>query len=99
MTAWMRETSVLPFSGRINPVHLVAGAVAPLVYGYTARATNPEEMENPIRTEVPLLIANTYSAGRAVYLPCDVDRFYFRSRFTVPALGAYEVVVVESAAV
>jgi hypothetical protein len=37
-------------------------------------------MRNPIRTAVPLLIANTYSAGKAVYLPCDVDRFYFRSR-------------------
>ena len=80
MTAWMRETSVLPFSGRINPVRVVGGAAVPLVYGYTARAVDPEEMRNPIRTAVPLLIANTYSAGKAVYLPCDVDRFYFRSR-------------------
>ena len=80
MTAWMRQTSVLPFSGRIAPVRLVGGAAAPLVYGYTARAANPEEMENPIRTEVPLLIANTFSAGKAVYVPCDLDRFYFRSR-------------------
>jgi hypothetical protein len=80
MTAWMRQTSVLPFSGRINPVRLVGGAAAPLVYGYTARSVNPEEMENPIRTDVPLLIANTFSAGKAVYLPCDLDRFYFVSR-------------------
>jgi len=80
MTAWMRQTSVLPFSGRINPVRLVGGAAAPLVYGYTARAANPEEMENPVRTDVPLLIANTFSAGKAVYLPCDLDRFYFVSR-------------------
>jgi hypothetical protein len=80
MTAWMRDTSVLPFSGRITPVRLAGGAVAPLVYGYTARAVDPEEMQNPIRTAVPMLIANTFSAGKAVYLPCDVDRFYFRSR-------------------
>jgi hypothetical protein len=80
MTAWMRQTSVLPFSGRISPVRPLGGAATPLVYGYTARAVNPEEMENPIRTDVPLLIANTFSAGKAVYLPCDLDRFYFRSR-------------------
>jgi hypothetical protein len=80
MTAWMRQTSVLPFSGRISPVRPLGGAATPLVYGYTARAVNPEEMENPIRTDVPLLIANTFSAGKTVYLPCDLDRFYFRSR-------------------
>jgi len=80
MTAWMRDTSVLPFSGRIAPVRLAGGSVAPLTYGYTASLVNPEEIENPIRTDVPLLIANTFSAGKAVYLPCDLDRFYFLSR-------------------
>ena len=76
----MRDTSVLPFSGRITPVRLAGGSVAPLVYGYAASLVDPEEMENPVRTDVPLLIANTFSAGKAVYLPCDLDRFYFRSR-------------------
>jgi len=78
MTAWMRNTSVLPFSGRITPVRTVGGSAALLVYGHTGRLLDPEEMENPIRTDVPLLIANTFSAGKAVYLPCDLDRFYFR---------------------
>jgi len=80
MTAWMRDTSVLPFAGRITPVRPVGGSAAPLVYGYTASLVDPEEIENPVRTDVPLLIANIFSAGKAVYLPCDVDRFYFRSR-------------------
>jgi hypothetical protein len=80
ITAWMKNTSVLPFSGRITPVRLVGGAAAPLVYGYSANLVDPEEMENPIRTDVPLLIANIFSAGKAVYLPCDLDGFYTRCR-------------------
>ena len=80
MTAWMRDTSVLAFAGRITPVRLVGGSAAPLVYGYTASLVDPEEIENPVRTDVPLLITNTFSAGKAVFLPCDLDRFYFRGR-------------------
>lgn len=80
MTAWMRDTSVLPFSGRIAPMRLAGGSVAPLVYGYEARLVDPEEMENPVPTDLPLLIANTFAKGKVAYLPCDVDRFYFRSR-------------------
>jgi len=80
ITAWMRDTSVLPFSGRITPVRPAGVAAVPLVYGYTPSLVDPEEMENPIRTELPLLVANVFSAGRAIYLPCDLDGFYTRGR-------------------
>ena len=80
ITAWMRDTSVLPFAGRITPVRAAGGAAAPLEYGYTAALVDPEEIENPVRTGVPLLIAHTVGAGRVAYLASDVDRFYFRSR-------------------
>ena len=80
VTAWMRGTSVLPFSGRITPVRLTGDSVAPLVYGSAGNLVDPEEMENPVRTDVPLLIANTFSSGKSIYVACDLDRFYFRSR-------------------
>ena len=80
ITAWMRDTSVLPFAGRITPVRTAAGAAAPLVYGYTAISDPPEEIENPVRTDVPLLVAHAFGAGKATYLAGDVDRFYLRSR-------------------
>jgi hypothetical protein len=80
ITAWMRDTSVLPFAGRITPVRAAGGAAAPLEYGYTAALVDPEEIENPVRTGVPLLIARTVGAGRVAYLASDVDRFYFCSR-------------------
>ena len=80
ITAWMRDTSVLPFAGRITPVRAAGGAAAPLEYGYTATLVDPEEIENPVRTGVPLLIAHTFGAGRVAYLASDLDRFYFRSR-------------------
>jgi hypothetical protein len=77
--AWMKGTSLLPFDGRICPVR-AAGGTAPLVFGYHANTGIPEEIDSPVRTEIPLLVANTMGQGRAAFFPSDIDRFYFRAR-------------------
>jgi len=78
---WMRGTEITAFGGRLRAVRPAATAVAPLVYGHHGNAGIPEEVDNPIRTEWPLLVASAAGRGRVVYVPGDADRFYHRSRF------------------
>jgi hypothetical protein len=82
--SWMKGTSVLPFSGRVLPVREVGSGEAPLIYGRNTKSSIPEEMENPKRTDLPLLVTNSFGSGRAVFFPCDIDRFFFRSRLPDP---------------
>lgn len=78
---WMTGTEIVPFGGRIRAVSAAAGAATPLVYGYHGNAGIPEEVDNPIRTEWPLLVTSAAGRGRVAYLPGDADRFYHRNHF------------------
>ena len=77
--AWVRGTTLLPFDGRICPVR-ADGGTAPLVFGYHANSGIPEEIDSPVRTGIPLLVANEFGQGRSAFFPSDIDRFYYRSR-------------------
>ena len=68
VTAWMREYHRAAIRGADHAGSRGGRFGGAAGYGYTASLVDPEEIENPVRTDVPLLIAHTFAAGRAVFL-------------------------------
>jgi hypothetical protein len=78
ITRFLGSATVLPFAGSYLPVRPAPASEAALVYARHLNAGIPEEIDSPRRTEIPMCIASTPGQGRAVYLPGDVDQFFFR---------------------
>lgn len=85
--AGLDETDLLPFGGRLAPVHIGPGAEIPFTFVPPLPTSPPEHIyfREP-STTIPGLVLRTLAHGsRVAYLPADLDRQF--SRDNNPDIG------------